>query len=65
MVDDKLVSRSFWVGDIQHVRIVPTIFNFVKILTILNIKIEKRKYIEITKRVSKYVRLNIIKLLFL
>lgn len=28
MVDDKLVSRSFWVGDIQHVRIVPTIFYF-------------------------------------
>jgi hypothetical protein len=26
MVDDKLVSRSFWVGDIQHVQIVPTIF---------------------------------------
>ena len=25
MVDDKLVSRSFWVGDIKHVRIVPTI----------------------------------------
>jgi hypothetical protein len=25
MVDDKLVSRSFWVGDIEHVRIVPTI----------------------------------------
>ena len=29
MVDDKLVSRSFWVGDIQHVRIVPTIFYFI------------------------------------
>jgi hypothetical protein len=28
MVDDKLVSRFFWVGDIQHVRIVPTIFYF-------------------------------------
>ena len=28
MVDDKLVSRSFWVGDIQHVRIVPIIFDF-------------------------------------
>lgn len=29
MVDDKLVSRSFWVGDIQHVRIVPTIIYFI------------------------------------
>ena len=29
MVDDKLVSRSFWVGDIQHVRIVPTINYFI------------------------------------
>ena len=28
MVDDKLVSRSFWVGDIEHVRLVPTIFRF-------------------------------------
>ena len=34
MVDDKLVSRSFWVGDIQHVRIVPTIIYF-----ILNLKL--------------------------
>jgi hypothetical protein len=34
MVDDKLVSRSFWVGDIQHVRIVPTIFLFFIIILI-------------------------------
>lgn len=26
MVDDKLVRRSLWVGDIQRVRIAPTIF---------------------------------------
>ena len=25
MVDDKLARRSFWVGDIQRVRIAPTI----------------------------------------
>jgi hypothetical protein len=38
MVDDKLVSRSFWVGDIQHVRIVPTIFIFLIIILIKNLK---------------------------
>lgn len=61
MVDDKLVSRSFWVGDIQHVRIVPTIFIFIyKNFYKKKIIIKIEKIIERTKRVSKYIRLNII-----
>jgi uncharacterized membrane protein len=42
MVDDKLVSRSFWVGDIQHVRIVLTIL--INLLKIYYNKIKKNHF---------------------